>query len=205
MAGFRELQDHWAAGPGPRREGWWQRFGRLADDWGEGRLWWPRLPLLAYMAWLSVRFWNDPSYQPLLKGLDLGVHELGHMLWSPFGQFMSILGGSLTQCLLPLVGTWFFLRQRDLFAICFASTWLGANLHDVATYCADARDMELPLVSPFAGDEIIHDWNWLLENLGWLQHDQTIASGLHVAGHLLGGAGLGLGAYLLWRMARSGR
>lgn len=45
----------------------------------------------------------------------------------------------------------------------------------MAAYIADARAMDLPLVSPFAGDEIIHDWNWLLSEMGWLAHDQGIA------------------------------
>lgn len=68
-----------------------------------------------------------------------------------------------------------FLKQGDRFAMAFCFAWLGTNLYDVAQYVADARAMELELVSPFAGDEIVHDWNWLLTELGWLPHDQALA------------------------------
>lgn len=163
------------------------------------------MPLFAYMLWLAGNLLLDADYQPLLKGLDLGIHELGHMVFAPLGQFMTIAGGSLLQCLVPLVGAAMFARQRDLFAIAFAAVWLGVNLHDVGTYASDARAMELPLVSPFAGDEIIHDWNWLLEHLGMLERDQMVGRTFHGLGHLSLGAGIGFGGWVLWRMAKTSR
>jgi len=80
---------------------------------------------------------------------------------------------------------------------------LGTNLFDVATYSGDARAMELPLVSPFGGDEIIHDWNWMLANLGWLAHDQTIAGLFRFAGHASMAVCVAGGAWTVWRMASS--
>jgi len=47
---------------------------------------------------------------------NLIFHEAGHILFSPFGQFMTVLGGSLTQVLVPLVCAGAFLWQsRDRF------------------------------------------------------------------------------------------
>lgn len=192
----------WARGPGRNRPSVASQWLQGLDTWHEGRIWWARLPLLAYMVWMFVHHVADPQYQPLLKGLNLGVHELGHILWMPFGQFMSIAGGTLTQCLLPVVGAVMFFRQRDLFAIGFAVVWLGVNFHDVAVYVADARAMELPLVSPFAGEEIGHDWNLMLERTGLLEWDRSIGILFHGAGHLAMASGILLGAWTLWKMRK---
>ena len=149
-----------------------------------GRNPWVRLPVVLWCVWMWKGHLADPLDQDLVKGLNLGIHELGHVLWSPFGQFLTIAGGSLTQCAAPLVGTAMFLRQRDPFAVFFSFSWLATNLFDVAAYCADARAMELPLVSPFGSDEIVHDWNYLLERTGLLSRDLAIAAVLRAAGSL---------------------
>lgn len=115
-------------------------------------------------------------YESIFKGLDLGIHEIGHVVFSPFGEFLAVAGGSILQCLVPIASMVMFFRQRDYFAIAFAWGWLAINLFDVATYAADARIMALPLVSPFAGgDEPIHDWNYLLSHMHLLNLDTTIA------------------------------
>lgn len=172
------------------------------DECAQGKLWWPRLPLLAWMLWIWYHHWADTDYQPILKGLDMGIHELGHVLFMPLGQFMSIAGGTMLQCLAPAIGVAMFVRQRDPFAIFFAVGWLGTNFFDVATYVADARAMELPLVSPFAGggDEITHDWNWLLGRTGLLERDRTIAGLLRLAGHACFALCVAGGTWTLWRM-----
>lgn len=38
----------------------------------------------------------------LFSGIIFGAHELGHLFWMPFGEWMSVAGGSLTQLLLPI-------------------------------------------------------------------------------------------------------
>ena len=35
--------------------------------------------------------------------INLLFHEAGHIIFSPFGQFMTMLGGSLMQVLVPIV------------------------------------------------------------------------------------------------------
>ena len=173
-----------------------------AETWCRGRLWWARLPLLAWFAWILIHAWGDPLYQPLFKGLDLGIHELGHYLFKPFGRFLEILGGSLTQCLAPLLSMVMFRRQGDFFAISVCFGWLSANLFDVATYAGDARAMDLPLVRP-GGGEVIHDWNYLLGHMGMLHQDATVAFLMRAAATLSMLVCLAGGAWLTWRMFRN--
>src|SRR5437879_11188757 len=35
--------------------------------------------------------------------INLPFHEAGHLIFSPFGRFMTVLGGSLGQLLMPLI------------------------------------------------------------------------------------------------------
>ena len=173
-----------------------------AFHWCRGRNPWVRLPLLAYAAWLTVRFALDLNYQPVFDALNLGIHELGHVLFQPLGAFLGIAGGSLLQIIVPVGSMFMFYRQRDFFAMTFCFAWLGMNLFDVAIYVADARSMSLPLVSPFAGDPI-HDWNYLLRRMGLLKQDAVLAFLLRAAGFVCMGAFLWLGSLLVWKMHQS--
>lgn len=96
-----------------------------------------------------------------LHGVDLAFHEFGHIFFRPFGRFMTILGGSLFQCLLPLVPLVVFVfKQRDNFAGSIMLWWCGQNFIDVAPYINDAQYRFLPLVG--GGGEESHDWGNLL-------------------------------------------
>jgi len=122
-----------------------------------------------------VRHWSNPEYRSILGPLNLGLHELGHFIFSFFGDFLGILGGTFFQVLAPLFGVVNFYRQSDFFAIALSFGWLSTSLFDVATYVADARAMNLTLVSPFGGDDVVHDWNYLLTRMGLLQQDALLA------------------------------
>lgn len=147
-----------------------------AKDWCQGRMWWPRLLFLFLMMHLMVCHIKDPMFQDIFKGLNLGIHEMGHMVFNPFGEFMTVAGGSLLQCLVPILSPLMFIRQRDYFGVAFCFAWLSTNLWDLAVYVDDSRKLQLPLVTPFKGDETIHDWNWMLDQLNMLQYDYVIAN-----------------------------
>ena len=147
-----------------------------AREWAAGRSATLRLLLWGYFVYAFVRHLGDPLYKSLFGALNLGVHELGHVIFSPFGQFLSIAAGSFVQCLVPGVSFFMFYRQRDFFAVSVSFTWLAVNLFEVASYAADAVKMDLPLVSPFAGQPI-HDWNFLLDRTGLLGRTASVASG----------------------------
>ena len=175
---------------------------RMARDWAAGRNPWIRLPLALWVAWM---FWNhlrDPDYASLIAGLNLGIHELGHIVFSPFGDFLGAAGGTPLQCIIPLIAMLLFRRQNDWFALSFAIAWLGSNFYAIAPYAADARARELPLLSIGSGDPI-HDWYFMLSSLHALPHDQLIGSLFRFAGTLCFLASLASAAWLLAIMLRS--
>jgi hypothetical protein len=117
---------------------------------------------------------------------NLVFHEAGHILFIPLGRFMTVLGGSLTQVLVPLVCAGAFLWQtRDAFGAAVAIWWAGQSLTDVATYVNDARALQLMLLGGKTGAEVEgHDWEYLLNAMGVSQHDHAIASVVHTIGTL---------------------
>jgi hypothetical protein len=117
---------------------------------------------------------------------NLVFHEAGHVLFMPFGQFMTALGGSLTQVLVPLACAGAFLgRARDPFGAAVASWWAGENLIDVAPYINDARDLQMVLLGGRTGAEVEgHDWEYLLGAMGMLHRDHAIAAAVHAIGML---------------------
>jgi hypothetical protein len=115
---------------------------------------------------------------------NLVFHEAGHILFTPFGGFMTVLGGSLTQVLVPLVCAGTFLWQtRDAFGAAVAIWWAGESLIDVAPYINDARAMQLILLGGRTGSEVEgHDWEYLLNAMGVSHRDHAIATTVHAMG-----------------------
>jgi hypothetical protein len=177
------------------------RFLDDIDRWCQGKWWHVRIPVLLFLAYTWSRHAADPTYQSAFKGLNLGIHELGHFVFG-FGDVLAAWGGSLLQCLIPLVALGMFLKQRDYFAIAFAGGWLATNFFEVGTYAADAVRMELPLVTP-GGGHAIHDWNYILGARGWLRHTDAIADLHRTIGHGCMIIALGLGSWLVVKMFRS--
>jgi len=173
-----------------------------AAAWCRGKNALVRLPLLIYFAWVGFRLVGDRSYWSLIAPLNLGIHELGHMGFQPFGKFLAIAGGSLLQCIVPCGAVAMFYKQRDFFAIAIALCWLSTNMFYVATYMADASHMQLQLVSVGGGDAI-HDWNYLLGETGLIRHDALLAGIVTLLAAVVMALGLAMGAWLLWKMTRS--
>lgn len=191
--------------PHPLLAGEGNVIGRLIDDldrWCQGRWWHIRTPALLFFAFTWIQHAGDSMYQSMFKGLNLGIHELGHYVFGPIGDLMGAWGGSLLQCLIPIIAMAMFLKQRDYFAIAFAWGWLGTNFFEVSTYVADAVRMELPLVTP-GGGHAIHDWNYILGDLGWLMKTQSLAELHRTAGHASFLVCLIMMSCVLWKMLRS--
>ena len=75
----------------------------------------------------------------LLDHLNLLIHESGHLVFMPFGDFMQTLGGSLTQVIIPFLFLIYFLKRKDLFSSAFSTFWISSNLIDVSIYIDDAK------------------------------------------------------------------
>jgi hypothetical protein len=145
---------------------------------------------------------------PLIGGINLAVHEFGHMLFMPFGipvlgETMVILGGSLTQFAFPLIFAGYFAfskRHRDLHAAMVCVWWASINLVDVAVYTADARARELTLLSGATGQEDDgHDWYNLLSQWGVLNRDLIYAGRMRVVAGLMMIASIIAGLWFAWQ------
>jgi hypothetical protein len=123
-----------------------------------------------------------PGTYRLMDGVDLAIHEAGHVFFAPFGEFVGFLGGTLLQLLMPLAFFAHFLRRGDRFAAYVVLWWVAQSLWNVSVYVADARAQALPLVG---GGE--HDWAYILGRLGLLEHDAGIAAAVRMTGVLVFG------------------
>ncbi|HET7528709.1 MAG TPA: hypothetical protein VFJ84_00570 [Candidatus Saccharimonadales bacterium] len=169
------------------------------DGWAIGKGWFVRGSILVLFLILSARVISDPAFiiqrRDPVDLMDLGVHELGHLLFMFFGQFMHILGGSLFQCLFPLMWLGASLKRGWYFAACLCLCWAGINLMDVSVYAGDARTRQLPLVCLGNDYDQCHDWYQILSSLNHLGWDQAVAHTLKILGiaSIAGGLGAGFG------------
>ena len=184
---------------------WWKRKHEDARSWAAGRLWWPRALLLAYLAWAGWRHLTDPEYGSIFSGITLAIHELGHVLFGPLGEWLGVAGGSIAQLAAPAAVALILLRQRDYFGVAVGGAWLSTSLSSMAVYVADARAEELPLVS-LGGGDVIHDWNYLLGSVHLLPHDAEIAGLVRAAAFVALASSVALGAWLcrvMWRSRKA--
>lgn len=175
-----------------------------ADAWARGRIWQGRLLVLLYLVYAGWRRWGDREAWSWFDGLTLLLHELGHVLFVPFGEFLMIAGGSITQILAPIGAFIVFVRQRDYFALCVAGSWLAMSLFNLAVYVADARAMALPLVGIGTSDPL-HDWHYLLSEFNALRWDELYAGRIETLAVLVWLTSCLAGGWLLWRMFCSPR
>ncbi|TAN38068.1 MAG: zinc ribbon domain-containing protein [Nitrospirae bacterium] len=138
--------------------------------------------------------------------INLPFHEAGHILFRLFGRFMTVLGGSLLQVLIPLIclGT-FLIKTRDPFAGAVAFWWTGESLLDLAPYINDARALRLILLGGVTGQDVddYHDWEYILGHLGLLTWDHFLATTAHLFGSIIMITACVWGGLVLWRQFRS--
>lgn len=161
-----------------------------------------RLLFLAYGVFLAWKLLFRPEFFTPLDFLNLGIHELGHVVAMPLGEWIGVAGGSAAQLLAPVYGIWQFRRQRDYFGAAFGFAWLGESLGNLSVYIADARKQELPLANLFGGDPI-HDWNYLLLEANRLNMDHAYAMRVRFLGLVMVGVFLWAGTWLVWNIAKA--
>ena len=111
------------------------------------------------------------------------IHETGHLLFRPFGQFMMVAGGSLFQVIMPAIFVAYFVWQRSFYSAAVVLLWVGQSLINVYIYAADAVVMRLVLTSGLTGSEgSFHDWNYLLTTVGLLGSTKTVAGIIRLLG-----------------------
>jgi len=149
-------------------------------------------PIPRIVLWIWIAF-----YAACLCGLAAGwafprmidlvfvpVHEGGHLLFRWFGEFIDVAGGTFLQLAAPFALAVYFAFRRQAQGVAFCLFFFFEQFLPIATYMADARAQELPLLTVGDTDNVIHDWNYLFGKLGLLAHDTQIASAVRIAGWL---------------------
>ena len=137
----------------------------------------------------------------LLHNVHLVFHEAGHLIFKVFGDFINALGGTIMQCLIPVIVTAQFIRQKDNFPASVGLWWLSHSFLDVAPYIYDAKDRVLPLLGGGTGQSHPegHDWYYILRRMDRLDSYQEIASFTVYLGKFILLLSLVWGAVLLYR------
>ncbi|MDH3733166.1 MAG: hypothetical protein OEU54_06505 [Gemmatimonadota bacterium] len=127
-----------------------------------------------YVVWLALFY----RYH-FLDGVNLLIHEAGHVVFSPLGEVASVWGGTLLQLAFPLAFVVYFARRRQRVEAGLTAVWAAESLMYTAEYMGDAVRQELPLVGGH-----IHDWNYLLDRIGLLGAAEGLAALLHILASL---------------------
>lgn len=117
-----------------------------------------------------------------LHGVNLIFHEAGHTILAGFGQFLHILGGSLMQVMVPAIIAGYFVVTRQKYAGAITLCWAAQNLWDVSIYIQDAQERSLPLLG---GENVLHDWHFLLLDMHLLVQAQLVSSLVFFLGSVL--------------------
>lgn len=163
----------------------------------------PRILLLIWLASIGLTLDSDPQAWTMFSPVNLGVHETGHLIFSPFGKTLHGLGGTIAQCAAPVILGVSFLTQGDIFAIAWSGVWLATNLYNVAEYVADARARKLKLVTVGASHKILHDWHEVLSDWGLLEWDTCFGGILSFLAFLLMWVSIGFGGWFCWKISSS--
>jgi len=122
------------------------------------------LPVMIYFA--STR--GDFHF---IDFVNLLIHEGGHGVFKIFGDFIYTLGGTLMQIIIPTMFVVFYWKNSKIIPTQIFLVWLGQNLINISVYAADARAHKLPLLG---GNNVYHDWTYLLNRTGLILYDQEV-------------------------------
>ena len=146
-------------------------------------------PKLVFAVLMSIYFlWiaYAPLHGSFLDFVDLPVHETGHLLFRPFGEFMSVAGGSLFQLIVPAIFVGYFVWNEKYYSASIVLFWFGQSLLNVFVYADDAVSMQIVLTSGLTGSEGgFHDWNYLLSETGLINSTKTVAGIIRLTGTLV--------------------
>ncbi len=154
----------------------------------------------AKIAAMDVPSWEAAS--SLIHLPMVPIHEFGHVLFMPFGEFLRLLGGSLVQAGLPLVFGAIFLARRDPFAAAVMLWWSAVAVIDIAPYVYDAQQPQHVLLTGRTGETGAHDFIDVLGDLGLLKRAQSVGYGVHRFGILMLAVSFVWAAIVVWMQWR---
>jgi len=165
------------------------------EDWQPVARWSLAAWLIFYLLFLFQAYRHSGPLL-MIDVVFIPIHEGGHLLFRFFGQWISIAGGTFLQLFAPFALAVYFASKRHVTGTAFCSFFFFEQFLPIATYMADARAQQLPLLTVGDSSYIIHDWNYLFASLGLLNHDTQIATLVRALGWL------GMCAMLAWLLYR---
>lgn len=141
-----------------------------------------RIVIVIIISLYMIYYINSLSDWHFIDNINLIFHEAGHFLFSFFGEFINILGGTLMQILIPTIFSFYFYHNKEYFSSSLLLFWLSQNFFNISVYAGDAIKMELPLLG---GDNVGHDWNNLLSITNLLKYTDQIASLIYFIGIII--------------------
>lgn len=153
---------------------------------------------------IQMDFIENPSAigQSFLHRINLVFHEAGHIIFQPFGWFMTKLGGTLGQLLMPaVVMLAFIIKGHNPFGASVGLWWLGQSFMDCAPYIDDALHQDMVLLGGVTGSDRpgYHDWNSILGDMNMLERHREFANFADNTGTLLMLLAFAWGGYILFQ------
>ncbi len=164
---------------------------------------WEPVSRVAFFGWLgfyALLVGNAVFGGHLIQWFDLvfiPIHEGCHLLFRMFGEWIMVAGGTFLQLFVPFALAVSFAFRRQVPGTAFCAFFFFEQFLPIATYMADARAQELPLLTVGDSEDVIHDWFYLFSHTDLLQHDTQIGSAFRILGWL------GMVATVLWFSWRS--
>ena len=189
----------------PGDEGFGERLLHVPGEVSRAN-WYARVITLAVFVLWTLWIWRDGAIRAGETGSNflhmvlLPFHEAGHVIFRLLGQFMTILGGSLGQLLMPIAAGYALLvNRRDPYGAALCLWLLGFSTMDMAVYMYDAYDPKLVLLGGVTGAESDrHDWQNLFGDMGLLDRAQGIGIFFGILGHAAMLAALAWAAIVVW-------
>jgi hypothetical protein len=179
-------------------ESWTMRLPFLAaldDDW-QPMARWATWAWLAFYALFLFQLARGSGFLPMIDLVFVPIHEGGHLLFGYFGHALMIAGGTILQLAVPLMLAAYFCLQRQIAGTVFCLFCFFEQFLPIATYMADARAQQLPLLTVGDPEFVEHDWFTMFGAMGVLEHDTQIAAAVRVLGWI---GMFGVVAWLAWR------
>ncbi len=130
---------------------------------------WIRMAIIAGLFIFYTQWLRKEYYFSFLDYANLAFHEPGHLIFAPFGHFLMMAGGTITQLLVPSLCLFHFKRRGSNLGWQLCLFWIGQNFLNIGIYAGDAIRQSLPLV---AGG--VHDWTYLLTTMRLIAHTHFI-------------------------------
>lgn len=163
---------------------------------------WLHLPVWIYCLYVGVGQFRNPVDASLFLWINQWMHWTGHVLASPGDAMLRVSGGTIFQLAIPLLALISLVRHRRCFAAAIDLAWLSTNLVTIGVYLGDAKAMVLGKLVAGDAPKSVHDWAFLLTDLGTRSSCEKIGEIIRASGHAIMLLALVSGAVLLWLMFR---